>query len=247
MTDTDTSAVFDPAVVLALLEGEPQSTAELAALLELPADTVRRGCLGMARERSIKRVGEAQRWALYAYVAPVGRRPSVNRDECRAAIRRLLDGTALSTEALMVRTGYSKNVVKLECALMQQAGQLTHFGKGRGSCWCLPGYRRPDALSLTGQGVPGVKRKPTPEQRMRQGSSSGTVPAAVFHAPKVKTPIDAEGSWWVAGAQPDAPREVFTTAAQHRDADMCTKSAAWRRRGQPNTMAVVYSAKDLLS
>lgn len=224
---------LDPATALAVLEEQPYSSDDLAALLTLERDAVHRLLLGLQREGRVKRVGSAQRWALPAYVAPTGRKPQVDRVACRAAIHRVLAGTALATEDLVLRTGYGKNVIKHECGLLFEAGALSHFGVGRGSRWSLPGYVAP------------VVPAPAPIEHFRvpPPSASSARPFQTHAARDVaaateKRAARADGStsWWASFADPTLPREAFTAAAQSRDAEMCATNQAWRRQNLPQAM-----------
>lgn len=144
--------------LLALLEDGPKSSTQLAAWLDRARTIVRHELKAMENERLVKRTGLLQRWALASFQSQTGRPPTIDRTAARAAIDAALRGGPLATEQLMAATGYSRNVIRHECARLLLSGSLQHLGIGRGAKWATATYQAPPAVPPRPRGRPRTTR-----------------------------------------------------------------------------------------
>lgn len=256
----------DRADILAILEERPYHQAELEETLGASSVVVKFTLKAMKREGLLKRVGTEQKWALTSFVAPVGRKPRVDRPACRHAIVAALEGRTYPTEVLVELTGYSRNVVKNETMLMLEAGELQHTGTGRASKWSLPGFTvvaatpapritrakqidEPDTDDVDDElepdeGAPDPDAEviadipPAPERGQRLGAGGRRIyaPGTRQKAAPRTVKPGSEPAWWVQHAAADAPRDGFSTAAAARDAEMRETSSTLRSTTKPNSV-----------
>jgi hypothetical protein len=190
--------------MLALLEDGPKDSGTLAEWFGHPPPRIIAALRAMGRDGQVKRVGSERRWALAGYVAPVGRKPSIDHAARHERIRQALAGGPLTTGDLVSHTGFSRKVVKDACALMAAAGAIKNIGHQQGSRWVRPDWVPPTIAPVEAK----PPRSTTPKK-----------PKAV-----------EDLAWWTKYATPESRFEDFTVAAAARDAEMRDKSAAWRQQ-----------------
>lgn len=228
------SATLDPVDILALLEETPYHEAELVEALGVSARVVRVALKALKRAGQVKRTGEVGKWALTSYVAPIGRKPQVDRQALRLALLAALAAKPLRTAALVAAMpGFSRTNIRVEADLMVKAGKLQHVGASRTARWALPGVvlaapAKPKSSTPASSLLGDQGTKIYPAARATIGESDATV----ITKKKAKPSDD---SWWTPFAAPDADRDAFSAAAARRNAEMLEKSSTWKQqRAQVN-------------
>lgn len=215
--------------VLALLEDGSHTTTELAAWCDVTVAEMTRRLAQLQNEGLVARHHSQSRWC--RRTRPMRR---VDVEVSTAAVLAQLEFAPKAVVEIARVLDAPRPAIERALDQLAAALQVKVVGRGSSARWALASWKSDQAISTAHHARSSKRHGQRADERPAPDIAFGVRPVmpdqytAIPPKPK-PTPVTADGvSWWVPGAAPEAPRTVFTRAAQARDDEMAN-DPKWRK------------------